>query len=223
MKAILTVVVLLLILARPTSAAESVAAQFLRYIYGAGDVNLTQICVPSDDVWMLPGATNAAALQAIAAEKLDATKQDGILSGVIRYGQGQDLYFVELRGGKVDPTMNLDGIYMIHRQIVLRFLMAALTRDNSMLDRFVTDRRNLDIVGPKAARGDMDVYGEVISSFPVVRSSKPADDAKSKTITYRVPLGDKGLLLTLKKEGSTWKIDTGKKLTVPMEYFFREN
>jgi len=223
MKAILNVVVLLLAFARPASSAETVTARFLRHIYGVEDADISKICVPSDDLWMLPGAKNAAALQSIAALKLDAAKRDGVLSGVIGHAQGQDLYFVELRDGKVDPAMNLDGIYLMHRQLVLRFLMVALVRDKSMLERLSTDARNVDIVGPKASRSDMDVYSDVITSFPVVRSSKPADDAKSKTVTYRVPLGDKGLLLTLKKEGSTWKIDTGKKLTVPLEYFFREN
>ena len=58
----------------------------------------------------------------------------------------------------------LDGISVMHRQLVLRFLYAA---------------------------------------------------------TYRVPIGDEALTLTLLKEGSTWKIDTSKSVRVPLEFFFR--
>ena len=57
--------------------------------------------------------------------------------------------------------------------------------------------------------------------MPVVRSSKPVEDAKTKTVTYRVPLGEEALALTLVKEGSTWKIDTSKTVRVPLEFFFR--
>jgi hypothetical protein len=68
----------------------------------------------------------------------------------------------------------------------------------------------------------MDQYGSIIELMPVVRSSKPADDAKSRTVTYRVPLGEEALALTLIKDGSTWRIDTSKSVRVPLEFFFRE-
>jgi hypothetical protein len=68
----------------------------------------------------------------------------------------------------------------------------------------------------------MDQYGSIIELMPVVRSSKPAEDAKSRTVTYRIPIGEAALSLTLVKDGSTWKIDTSKTVRVPLEFFFRE-
>jgi hypothetical protein len=84
-----------------------------------------------------------------------------------------------------------------------------------------TDASKVKIEGPKAAPGDMDQYGSILEMLPVVRASKPADDAKSRTVTYRVPIGEEVLTLTLLKDGSTWKIDTSKAVRVPLGFFFR--
>jgi hypothetical protein len=65
----------------------------------------------------------------------------------------------------------------------------------------------------------MDQYGSIIETMPVVRSSRAADDAKTRTVTYRVPMGDAALALTLVKDGSTWKVDTSKSVRVPLEFF----
>jgi hypothetical protein len=91
-----------------------------------------------------------------------------------------------------------------------------------MLGRVTTDASKVKIDGPKAASGDMDQYGSILEMMPVVRASKPADDAKSRTVTYRVPIGEEALTLTLIKDGNTWKIDTSKTVRVPLEFFFRE-
>ena len=45
--------------------------------------------------------------------------------------------------------------------------------------------------------------------------------AASKSITYRMPIGEKGFELTLVKKGSTWKIDSSKKISVPLKFFFQ--
>jgi hypothetical protein len=217
MNIIIRLFAILLVSASAAQCAEPAAKQFLRYIYGADGIELTSICHPSDDVWMLRGAKNTNALVALDALKI-ASKPSGITSGLV----GTDIYFIETRDGKVDPTFNLDGIYVIHRQLVLRFIYSALSQNRGMLGRLVTDASKVKIDGPKAAPGDMDQYGSIIELMPVVRSSKPADDAKSRTVTYRVPLGEEALALTLIKDGSTWRIDTSKSVRVPLEFFFRE-
>jgi len=132
-----------------------------------------------------------------------------------------DIYFIETRDGKVDPAFKLDGIYILHRQLVLQFLYAALSQNRRMHGRLATDSSKVRIVGPKAPPGDMDQYGSILQMMPVVRSSKPADDAKSRTVSYRVPIGDEALKLTLRKDGSTWKIDTSRTVQVPLGFFFR--
>jgi hypothetical protein len=221
MKTRFGLLVLTLLFTSEIVAAQSVSEQFLRYIYGAEDVDIAKVCLPTDDLWMLPGAKNTNAWKAITALKLDSKKENGILSGVIPQAQGQDLYFVELREGKVDPAMNLDGVYMMHRQLVLMFLYSALRGDSAQIARLTTDATKVDVIGPKAPPGDMDVYQEVLASMPIVRSSKPSDDAKSKSVSYRVPLSENALMLRLVKQGSTWKIDTSKTVKVSLEFFYR--
>jgi hypothetical protein len=207
----------LLVSASSAQCAEPIAKQFLRYIYGADGIELTNVCHSSDDLWMLRGAKDTNALAALDGLKI-TSKPTGITSGLV----GTDIYFVETRDGKVDPTFNLNGIYVMHRQLILQFVYSALSQNRGMLGRLVTDASKVEIDGPKAAPGDMDQYRSIIELMPVVRSSKPADDAKSRTVTYRVPIGEEALTLTLLKDGSTWKIDTSKTVRVPLEFFFRE-
>jgi hypothetical protein len=217
MKIIIQFFALLLVSVSVAQCAEPAAKQFLRYIYGADGIELTNVCHPSDDAWMLRGAKNTNALAELDTLKISA-KPTGITSGLV----GRDIYFIETRDGRVDPAFNLDGIYVMHRQLVLHFLYAALSQNRGILGRVTTDASKVKIDGPKAAPGDMDQYGSILEMMPVVRSSKPADDAKSRTVTYRVPIGEEALTLTLLKDGSTWKIDTSKTVRVPLEFFFRE-
>ena len=162
------------------------------------------------------GAKNTNALIALDGLKI-VSKPSGVISGIV----GTDIYFIETRDGKVDPSFNLNSIYVMHRQIVLHFLFSALLQDREMLGRLVTDVTKVSIDGPNAPQGDMDQYGAILEMMPVVRSTKPALDAKSRTVTYRVPIGEEALSLTLVKEGSTWKIDTSKTVRVPLGFFFR--
>ena len=55
----------------------------------------------------------------------------------------------------------------------------------------------------------------------MVRASAPNEDKTTKSITYRVPLGKKGLALRLVKQGSTWLVDSEQRLDVPLDFFFR--
>jgi len=220
MNKILGLFALLTVASCTSRAAEPVAKQFLRFIYGADDIQISNVCYATDDIWMLPGAKNTNALAAIDNLKI-TSKTSGITSGLL----GHDLYFIETRDGKVDPGFNLDSIYFMHRQLVLRFIYSALSQNQQMLRDMVTDAGKVKIDGLKGAppSGDMDVYEPIIAQLPVLRSSKSRDDAKSKTITYRVPLGEDALTLTLVKDGSTWKIDSSKSIQVSLEFFYRTN
>lgn len=212
----------LLLLAAPLAhGAEPPAKQFLRYIYGADGINLVDISHPSADLWMVRGAKNPQALTALDSQKIEP-KRAGVYSGVIRASeQGPDLYFIEVRDGLVDPAFNLDQIYFMHRQLVLHFIYSALGNDSTTLGRLVTHESGVEITGPRAPSGEMGQYGEIIQMMPVVRSSNPVDDEKSRSITYRVPIGDTAVMLTLVKQGNTWKVDTSKKVQLPLEFFFR--
>lgn len=208
-----------LIFASAGQCAEPVAKQFLRYIYGADSLELTNICHESDDTWMLPGAKNTNALAALDHLQIKA-KSNGITSGFV----GRDMYFVETRDGKVDPALNLDGVYMMQRLVIQQFIYSALSQNQSMLRQLVTEASHVQVDGPKLRPpgGDMDVYGPIIEQLPVVRSSKPRDDKRSRSVTYRVPLGEEALTLVLVKDASTWKIDTSKSVRVSLEFFYRE-
>ncbi len=217
MTTIIRLFAVLLVMTSTTQAAEPAAKQFLRYIYGADGIELSNLCHPSDDAWMLRGAKDTNALLALDSLKI-TSKSTGITSGLV----GTDIYFVETRDGKVDPTFNLEGIYALHRQLIHQFVCSALSQNREMLGRLVTDASKVKIDGSKAAPGDMDQYGSIIELMPVVRSSKPADDAKSRRVTHRVAIGEEALTLTLVKDGSTWKIDTSQTVRVLLEFFFRE-
>ena len=211
--------ILFALVSQTAFSKEPVAKQFLRHIYGADGINIAQICVPSEDLWMLRGAKDTNALATVDAMKPHSFKDTGVFTAMVR----NDISFIEIRDGRIDPTFNLEGIYNLHRKLVLTFIYASLTHDQALLKRLATDASKVKTTGPKDAppSGDMDVYEGLIEAMPVVRSSKPSDDLKSKTITYRVPVGNAGLSLTLIKEGSNWKIDTSRSVKVPIEFFYQ--
>lgn len=191
------------------------AKQLLRYVYGAEGLEVSTFMHPAEDAWMLRGTNNSGALAAVNA--LTVThKTNGVVSGLV----GMDLHFVETRDGKVDPTFNLEAIYGLHRQLIHRFIYSALSQDMPMLGRLTTDSSKVQILGPKAPPGEMGQYGEIISMMPVVRTSKADGDAKSKTITYRVPVGGETLRLTLVKQGNTWRIDSSQGVRISVGFFF---
>jgi len=211
------ILALLTLIARVAFCDEPVAKQFLKYTYGAEGIDAAKICLPSDDLWMLQGALNPNALKALEAEEFPSTNRNVVVSGVL----AANMYFVEVRNGQIDPSFNLASVYSQHRSLLLTFVYACLKHDKSMLERLTTDASKVEIVGPRPPSGEMGHYESVIEAIPVVRSSKSADDSKSKTVTYRLPLGDDGLTLTLVNKGNTWKIDSSKKVKVSLEFFFK--
>jgi len=213
------ILVLLIISSGVASADELPVKQFLRFIYGAEPGEISRICLASDDTWMLRGAKNTNALSAIDALSIDPQKRSGCYFGLIQ----NEAYFIELRDGKVDPAFSLEGQYSVHRQLVKTLLYAALRHDQRLLSRLTTNPQSVEVSGPKDAPppGDMDVYEGVIQAIPVVRTSKPSEDAKSKTVTYRVPIGEEGLNVPLLKQGGIWKIDTSKPLKISLAFFYQ--
>ena len=173
---------LLFLTALAAQAAEPASKQFLRYIYGADGIEVTNFCHPSDDLWMLRGSKNTNALSALDTLKIES-KPTGVTSGLVH----TDLYFIEIRDGKVDPSFNLEGIYAMHRQLVQHFIYAALSQNQRMLGALVTDAKKVKMDGPKAAKGDMNQYASIIELLPVVRSSKPAEDRK--TVDHHIAAG----------------------------------
>lgn len=209
--------VLFCIIGVATAQGASVANEFLRYVYGAEDVDLAKVCWPHDDLWMLRGAPNPAGLAELAATNIRHKDNDIVWESI-----ANDLCIVEVRDGKVVPTFLLEQVYTLHRQLVLRFLYASLEQDLKNLERLSTDAAKIRFGGAKPQPGgDMDVYGEIIACLPVVRVSASADDKKSKNVTYRVPLGRKGFTLQLVKKGSTWLVDSHAGIDVPLEFFFQ--
>src|SRR5215213_1353947 len=128
MNVMIRLAAVLLVSVSAARCAEPITKQFLRYIYGADGLEFTNICLPSDDAWMLRGAKDTNALAALNSLKI-ASKPTGMTSGLL----GREMYFIETREGKVDAALNLDGIYMMHRQLVLRFIYSALSQNKRML------------------------------------------------------------------------------------------
>ncbi len=193
------------------------ARQFLRALYGDPKVDLAKVCHPHDDLWMLPGAKHEVRLAAVNAAEI-RIGESGVFTALIT----QDLCVVELREGKVDPAFNLRMTAFAQWRTVLQFLHACLLQDRDQLAHLASHPGNVAFgKAPAAAPGDMDVYEELLALLPVVRSSNPVDDAKSRSVTYRVPLGPQGFAVRLNRDGSAWKIDTSKKTVVPLEFFYR--
>jgi hypothetical protein len=199
-------------------AEDPVAKQFLRYMYGADGIDINRIAYPNVDNWMLRDAKNPTKLAAVEQEKIGA-KKNGIYSGLIV----ADLYTVEVRDGRVDPSFTLELIQGGQKSIVRTLVYATLMRNQRFLKRATTDPSKVTIVGEQASSGDMDQYGEIVSILPVIRTSKPESDAKTHTVTYRVPLGDAGLSVTLINRPDGWQVDTSKGLRISTDFFFQRD
>ncbi len=200
-----------------TIEAATTANQFLRYVYGAKGVAVEQLCWPNDDLWMVHGRPNPAGLAELEKEPVNHGANE-VVWAVIQNAH----CIVEVRDGKVDPAFLLDQIHFGHRRLVLQFIYAALRHDTDMLKDITTQGKNVDFGRTKpAAQRDLDVYEDLIASLPVVRSSAPAADKVSHSVTYRVPLGAKGFAVRLVRRNGAWLVDTDVKLTVPLEFFYR--
>jgi hypothetical protein len=198
--------------------AQTSAQRFLLYCYGADGIDAAALAHPNDDLWMLRGAKDEAGIEAVKATDLKLGPS-GVFSGPI----GRDFCVVQMRNGKVDPGYNLAQVYGLHRTLVLQFVFACLSQEKSELQKLVTNPANVSFGKTKPARaGDLDVYADVVSMIPVLRSSMSAADKASKSVSYRLPIGREEVVLKLIKKGSTWLIDSSAPIKMPMEFFYEE-
>lgn len=213
------VVAILAALAFPWQGmAQTIPQKFLLYCYGADGSDIATLTHPNDDLWMLRGLKDEAGIEAVKAIDLKLGAS-GLFSGPI----GRDFCVVQMRNGKVDPSYNLAQVYGVHRSLVLQFVFACLSQEPSQLQRLVTNPANVSFGKTKPARaGDLDVYADIISSLPVLRSSAPAADKASKSVTYRLPIGREEVVLKLIKKGSAWMVDGNAPIRMPMDFFYEE-
>mgnify|MGYP001605030639 CR=1 FL=1 len=204
-------------IATAAGRAASAATEYLRHVYGADGVDLDKVAWPNDDLWMLRGAKNATGLAELQSTPIKHGANEVLWENV-----ANGLCMIEVREGRVDPAFSLQQVYTLHRMLVLQFIYAALTQDRDALQRLTTNPQNVKFGRAKAPpQGDLDQYQEIIALIPVVRISSPASDKVAKSVSYRVPLGRKGLNVRVVKDGSTWRVDSNSGLDVPLEFFFR--
>ena len=193
------------------------ANQFLQDVYGGDGIEVEKLCWANDDLWMLRGAKNSAGLAELGEEKIPHSANE-IVWATIQNG----VCMLEIRDGKIDPAFMLEQTYTRHRQIVLQFIYAALGQDLDMLKALTTKPANVKFGRAKRpAGGDMDVYQGIVSLLPAVRASLPASDKVSQSVTYRLPLGAKGLTVRLVRKNGAWLVDTDQRVDVPLDFFFK--
>lgn len=218
MKKHLLVGAIALLLSGRAIAAVDPARDFLRFIFGAEDVKLAEVCWPNDDLWMIAGPKNDRGLAEIAALKFPSGKDQVIWENI-----SGGLCIVELRDGKADPRFILDQVYFRQRQTVLRFVYAAMERDPEALAEVATRPEKITYGRTKAAsQSDMGVYAELIAMLPVVRTGRAAEGKVTKSVSYFLPIGPRGFTVRLVKRKSEWLVDTDAGLDVPLEIFFEE-
>jgi len=170
------------------------------------------------DVWMLAGRKTPEALDEMKNNPFGNFSKDGTYLITI----ANMIVFVELRDGKVDPRVNLEALYLKQKYLVVRFFYESLLQDRAELAKIVTDVKNVSFgAAPAAGRGDMDQYSAVLDEMPPYRVSDPDSDEKTRSITYRIPVGSKGFFVKLVLVDHAWKIDTSKKTEVPVGIFFQ--
>jgi hypothetical protein len=196
---------------------DDAARDFLMYQYGKSVPDISEICLPSEDIWMLQGKVQPEQQRLVGSLKISVRATGLFMDSVDR-----DICIVEMKDGKVDPSFNLEGVYGIHRRLVVQFFYFSLLQDRKELVRLVTDIKNVSFGKvKKAAYGDMDVYSGILGFLPVVRSSAPRSDAASKSVNYRMPLGEEIFEVRVIKRDGAWRIDTSKSVIVPLQYFWR--
>lgn len=187
---------------------------YLAYIHGGDGVDIASVCWPHDDLWMIRGERDEAALREVQEEK---PGKDPVQWFTIRNG----LCIVELRDGRVDARFLIDQLRFLHRQMILRFVYAVLRHDREEIARLATRPERVKLGRWAAApQGDLDVYQEILTQLPVVRLPKPTD-ATTRSATYRLPLGPRGFDLRLVKRGSRWQIDTDTALDLPLDQLWQ--
>ncbi len=187
---------------------------FLAYIHGGDGVDIAKVCWPHDDLWMIRGVRNEAALREVQQEE---TSKASVQWFRIQNG----LCIVELRDGRVDARFLIDQIGFAHRQLVLRFVYAVLGHDREDIARLVTRPERVKLGRWAAApQGDLDVYQEILALLPVVRLPKPTD-AATRSATYRLPLGPNGSELRLVHRSAGWKIDSDNPLELRIDQLWQ--
>jgi len=215
----LLVCAITLLLSSPAIAAAEPAREFLRYLFGAEEVKVAEVCWPNDDLWMIAGPKDDRVLAEIAALKLAPGKNEVVWE---KFTGG--LCIIELREGKADPRFILDQVYFRQRQTVLRFIYAAMERDLEDLGEVATNPKKVSFGRTKpAAHSDLGVYAEMIAMLPVVRIRQPAEDKATKSATYLLPLGPRGFKVRVVKRKGAWLVDTDAGVDVPLEVFFKED
>ncbi len=197
-----------------TVRAADPVKDFLVHIHGGEGVDIAKVCWPHDDLWMIRGVRNDAALRQVQQEE---TGRDTVQWFSIQNG----LCIVELRDGRVDARFLIDQIRFVHRQMVLRFVYAVLRHDRQEIARLVTRPEQVKLGRWAAApEGDLDVYQEILTQMPVVRLPKPTD-ATTRSATYRLPLGPSGSELRLVHRSSGWKIDSDRPLELRIDQLWQ--
>ena len=194
-----------------------VVRSYLCYLYGKDVPEIRDICIPCEDLWMLRGRENIARQVQVLSSPAKASR-----TGLFMEMIDGDLCIVELKDGKVDPGFNLENVYATQRGLVLQLVYHSLRQDKRSLARLVTHPDNVSFGGaPAASDGDMDVYVGVLEHLPVSRTGSPTEDAKTKSVEYRIPMGDKIFSVRVVRAEGEWKIDTSKPVEVPLGFFFR--
>ena len=193
------------------------AREYLRHVFGAEDVDLSAICWPHEDLWMVHGPKNPSALAELDKGGISESRDEVIFENVAnRYCT------IEVRAGRVDPAFSLDQISFRHRQMVLQFILAVLLQRRDLIEELASNPANVELGRQREfPGGDTEQYEVMVATMPVVRFSHPAADRESKSVTYRVPLGKKGFNLRLRRFAGTWKIDTSERVQLPLDIFFR--
>lgn len=204
-------------LAATLTAADDAASSYLAYRFGGSATVGERHIHPNPDNWMLAGPLNRAAIQELQKDPEDFSKSGTYLTTI-----ANTIVFIEIRDRKVDPTVNLEALYLKQKQLVARFLYSCLLQDKTELAKLVTHPENVTFGGaPAVGGGDMDQYSVILAEMPPYRISTPVEDSKTRTVTYRVPIGSKGFLVNLLLKEGAWKIDTQAKTDVPLGIFFQ--
>ncbi|MBM3855693.1 MAG: hypothetical protein FJ399_21495 [Verrucomicrobia bacterium] len=194
-----------------------IVRSFLAYQYGGDVPGFDKLCLPNPDLWMLRGRDQPGKRRAVAQHQI-SVGPNGVFLDLV----AQDVCVVELKDGRVDPAFNLALVERMHQKLILEFLYHALLPAQNELRRFVTNAANVSLgEARRAGRGDMDAYADLIALIPIVRASDPVADAQSQSVSYRMPLGSEIFTARLVRRDGVWKIDTDRRLEVPLKFFWR--
>jgi hypothetical protein len=196
-----------------SGSSKDQATAFLQFIYGGDAERISEVCLPTDDLWMLRGTNNPTALEVVKRLSSEVPADGELVTIPI----GGDLTVIEWRNGRIDPSFNLEAIQMLHRKLIYTFLYACIHKDKRIINLATTDGDKVETIGTE--RRNVDRFEAILPILPLLRSSSSAEDAKTRSITYRFPVGNKPVSLRLIKRGNAWKIDSSEKIRVDLSSF----